>query len=432
MDGMELARRIRETRDIPFIIYTGRGSEEVAEAAFAVGVDDYVRKEMDPSHYQMLVKRIRMAVYKHRVEERLKETEDKLGRLIEYAPDAIYANDLNGVFLDGNKQAEELTGYRREELLGKSMLEVGLLPEECLPQALEAFEKNMRGERSEPDEFILKKKDGSRVTVEISSFPVKRAGKVEVIGIARDITERKQVEEKLLEYADHLEDMVEERTKELLDAERMVAVGRIASMVGHDLRGPLQNIKSATYLLRKVPERAGEAVEMIERAVDRAGCMLEELRNNTREAPIQLAVANLSVLVQRSQEEASPLATIDVSLELGEGLEKVNVDPAKVRRMLDNLIRNALEAMPDGGSLHIEAERRGDDVIIKVSDTGVGIKDEDMPKLFKPFHTTKPRGMGLGLAYCKQVVEAHGGIITAESKVGEGTTFIIRIPHRHG
>jgi len=117
-----------------------------------------------------------------------------------------------------------------------------------------------------------------------------------------------------------------------------------------------------------------------------------------------------------------------VSPKFGEGLEKVAVDPAKVRRVLDNLIRNALEAMPDGGVLNIEAERRGDDVIIKVSDTGAGIKDEDLPKLFKPFHTTKPKGIGLGLAYCKRTVEAHGGTITIESKEGEGATFTVTLP----
>jgi len=156
--------------------------------------------------------------------------------------------------------------------------------------------------------------------------------------------------------------------------------------------------------------------------------MLDELHNNTREAPIQMVATDLSVLIRRSVEEASPPANIDVTLKLGEGLEVVTIDQVKIRRVLDNLVRNALEAMPHRGCLNVEAERSGDEVIIKVSDTGVGIPEEDMPNLFKSFHTTKPKGMGLGLAYCKRAVEAHGGKIAVESKEGEGATFTVTLP----
>ncbi len=197
MDGIELVKKIKKTSNIPFIIYTGRGSEEIAETAIGFGIDDYVRKELDYNHYQVLARRIVNVVNKYKTEERLKESEERLRLLIEYAPDAIYISDLNGIFLDGNRQAEQLTRYKKEELFGKNILEMGLLHEECLSKALKGFEKNVHGEKTGPDEFVLIKKDGGTITVEISMFPVKRAGNVEVISIARNITERKNYEKRL-------------------------------------------------------------------------------------------------------------------------------------------------------------------------------------------------------------------------------------------
>jgi PAS domain S-box-containing protein len=134
---------------------------------------------------------------RRQMEEKLRDSEERLRQLIEFAPDAIYVNDLNGNFLEGNKQAEELTGYKREELIGRNMLEIGLLPEKYLPKALEALEKNIHGEKTGPDEFELARKDGRTIIVEISTFPVKRGGNVEILGIARDITERKRIENAL-------------------------------------------------------------------------------------------------------------------------------------------------------------------------------------------------------------------------------------------
>jgi signal transduction histidine kinase len=106
----------------------------------------------------------------------------------------------------------------------------------------------------------------------------------------------------------------------------------------------------------------------------------------------------------------------------------VTFDWVKIRRVLNNLIRNAVEAMPEGGELGVSCEVHGDNLVLTISDTGVGILDEEMENLFKPFYTTKSNGMGLGLAYCKRAVEAHGGTITVESEVGKRTSFTVRLP----
>ncbi|MEM3642175.1 MAG: PAS domain S-box protein, partial [Candidatus Bathyarchaeia archaeon] len=137
------------------------------------------------------------------IEEKLKESEERLKRLIEYAPEAIYINDLQGKFIDGNKQAEALVGYKKEELIGKNMLEAGIFPEKYLPKVKEAFEKNLRGEKYGPEEFEIIRKDGRTIFAEVSAIPVVSGGKIEVIGIVKDITERKQMQKKLEEYAQH-------------------------------------------------------------------------------------------------------------------------------------------------------------------------------------------------------------------------------------
>jgi signal transduction histidine kinase len=119
---------------------------------------------------------------------------------------------------------------------------------------------------------------------------------------------------------------------------------------------------------------------------------------------------------------------VEITLELQRTLDDIPLDPGKIRRVLDNLIQNAVEAMPEGGSLTIEGGLDEGGLTLRVTDTGTGIPEEDIQNLFTPFHTTKPKGMGLGLAYCRRAVEAHGGTITAQSQEGAGTTFTIRLP----
>jgi len=132
-----------------------------------------------------------------KAEEELKNSEERLKILFDYAPDACYISDLKGIFIDGNKAAERLIGYKREELIGKSFLKLKLLSVKDIPKAAKLLEKNLRGQPTGPDEFVLNRKDNSKVTVEISTYPVKIKGKTLVLGIARDITERKKAEKAL-------------------------------------------------------------------------------------------------------------------------------------------------------------------------------------------------------------------------------------------
>jgi len=231
-----------------------------------------------------------------------------------------------------------------------------------------------------------------------------------------------------MEHSRDLEMRVEERTRELLDAERMAAAGSIAAMVGHDLRGPLQLIKNAAYLLKKNPEQLEEHLASIDDSVNRATEMLQEFRDQTQEDPLSIVTINLGMILKQAVDEIGILEDIDATVEVDPGVQMASLDVLKIRRVLDNLIRNAVEAMPNGGEIRVKASRGDEEFIIEVSDTGEGIPNVVMEDLYKPFHTTKPGGLGLGLAYCKRAVEAHGGSITVETEVGAGTTFKIRLP----
>jgi two-component system CheB/CheR fusion protein len=243
-----------------------------------------------------------------------------------------------------------------------------------------------------------------------------------------DITERRNMEKELHSHMENIENRLEEKTKELIEAEVMSAAGKVAIMLGHDLRGPIQAIKGNLYLLRKSPEKAEERLKAIDDAADRMVAMVEELRTKIRDTPLAVQAVDLADLAGLCLKETPVPKGVKTQLVVGAGLNSVMLDPLKMRRVLDNLVRNAVEAMPEGGNLAISAERVGSEAVIKVSDTGVGIPEEAMRRLFKPFYTTKSGGLGLGLAYCKTAVEAQGGSITAESKVGEGTTFTVTLP----
>ncbi|MBX5329244.1 PAS domain S-box protein [Candidatus Bathyarchaeota archaeon A05DMB-5] len=374
-----------------------------------------------------------------KMEERLRESEERLRALIEYAPDAIYINDLNGKILEGNKQAEILTGYKKEELIGKNMLEAGLLPEKYVPKAINAVQKNLRGQRTGPDEFELIRKDGSRVFVEISTIPIKIGQRIEILGIARDITERKQMQNKLEEYSQHLEALVEQRTRQLKEAqekliksERLAAIGEVAAMVGHDLRNPLTGIKGAAYYLKtklgsKMDAKTREMLELIEADIQYANKIITDLLEYSREVHLELTETNPKTIVT----ETLRLIKLPESIQIIDQTEpepKIHIDIEKMTRVFNNLITNAIDAMPNGGKLTITSRRTNGSAEFIFKDTGIGMTKETIEKIFTPFFTTKAKGMGLGLPICKRIVEAHGGKISVESTVGEGTTFTLTLP----
>ena len=242
--------------------------------------------------------------------------------------------------------------------------------------------------------------------------------------------ELQATDEELRKYVSNLEEMVEERTRELREGEEKLrqsyafaAVGRMGATIAHDLRAPLNIISIAAEGLDKFPERREHLIEMIRTNASRANEMIEDMRNSTRDIEIRPLEANLTALIATAVDESTAPPLVEKRVEAGEGLESVMIDPNLLRRVLDNLIKNGVEAMPNGGKLTVSTQRKGNLIEICVADTGTGISGEVATRLFEPFYTTKSNGTGLGLPFCKRALEAHGGELTFESELGVGTTF---------
>jgi PAS domain S-box-containing protein len=186
----------------PFVILTGSMNEDTAVECMKAGADDYVIKEhiksLGPAVLNAMENK-KIELERKQTEEKLKDSEEHLKILFDYAPDAYYISDLKGKFIDGNIAAERLLGYKKEELIGKNFLKLKLLSLTDIPKAAKLLAKNLRRLPTGPNEFVLNRKDNSKVTVEISTYPVKIKGRTLVLGIARDITERKQAEEEVRE-----------------------------------------------------------------------------------------------------------------------------------------------------------------------------------------------------------------------------------------
>ncbi len=428
MNGLELARRIREKHGVPVILYTGQGSEEVAEEAFTIGVDDYIRKELSPSHYQVLAKRIRYAVEKRRIEVLYRKSEQRYKSLVNLAPDGIVTLNTRGIVTFANPSMLELTGHTEGEIVGKWFPKMGTLRLSDMPRFLKIFADIVRGRVPPPTEFAYVRKDGSEGWGEAHISLLKRPGeKTEVLAVLREVTERRRLIEELENKSRYLETQVEERTRKLLDSERTVAAGTIAAQLGHDLRGPLNTIRNAIYLMEHNSEVSGRMIAIINKALDAATQMLDEIRVNRQEVSLNLQDVDLDDFIASVLDESVIPEVVRVDRRL-ESHVRVSIDAVKMRRVVSNLLLNALDAMKGGGRLRVSTSANSANAVIRVRDNGSGIPDYIKANLFKPFVTSKVNGTGLGLSFCKQMVEAHVGTISIESKVGAGTLCTITLP----
>jgi signal transduction histidine kinase len=284
---------------------------------------------------------------------------------------------------------------------------------------------------------------GDRYWIELIVTPIKdeKGNIIAALELAVNITERKIMQNKLAEYSQKLEKLVNKRTKQLklaqaklVKSERLATIGELAAMVGHDLRNPLTGIMGAAYYLKTkhTPElgaKAKEMLETIENAIIYSNKIVNDLLEYSRDLKLELTETTPKELLKT----ALSLTEIPQGIHVVDATEDkptVKADAEKLRRVFVNIIRNAFDAMPDGGILTVKSMNVKGKLEVSFKDTGTGMSKETLSKLKGgvPLFTTKAKGMGFGVPICKRIVEAHGGELLVESKVGKGTTITITVP----
>ena len=258
-----------------------------------------------------------------------------------------------------------------------------------------------------------------------------------IVGVEQDITERQQNEQKLADYAKNLEKLVDERTNQLKNAERLAAIGQTAGMIGHDIRNPLQAIAGELYLINQEVDDSPdsqsktnlqESLISIQEQVDYINKIVSDLQDYARPLKPELVDVDLCNTIPKLLLTVPLPRNIEALAICRNQLPKLKLDVTFLKRILVNLATNAIQAMPNGGKLTIRAFEKDDKVFVSVEDTGSGIPDEIKHKIFQPLMTTKSKGQGFGLAVVKRLVETQGGTISFESELGKGTKFTMEFP----
>jgi PAS domain S-box-containing protein len=363
-------------------------------------------------------------------EARLRESEQRYRSLFDRHPDAVYSFDADGRFVSANPACEKLSGYTPEELIGKPFAPV--IAPEHRRQTLERFRAVMSGIATSYDETIIHK-SGRRIEVNITALPIVVDGKVVgMYGIAKDLTARRELEARLRH------------------AQKLEAVGRLAAGVAHDFNNLLTIIQSsATLITQELPastQSHADAQEIV-KASRRASELTQQLLAFSRKQVLQpqRVDVNQQITAFLGMLQRAIGRNIEVETQLAGDTWPVFADPGQLDRVLMNLGLNARDAMPNGGTLRLRTENvmldpdsasehpgltPGAYVRIVVEDTGTGIPPAVLSKLFEPFVTTKPPGVGtgLGLSTAYGIVEQTGGAIQVSTTPGRGSRFSVYLP----
>lgn len=372
-----------------------------------------------------------------KMEAVLRESEIKFRTAANFTYDWEYwiAPDGNLVYM--SPSCKKATGYTSDEFIKDPELLTKIVHAQDKSFFNSHFELTSEDGSHEIDFRILTKEGDLRWVSHVCQPVLDDNGKFLGRRVSnRDITERKKMLSQLENYGHNLEKLVEKRTRELRVKERMAAIGQTAAMVGHDLRNPLQSVTGEVYLAKKelemLPEseqkhNLKESIELIEQQASYMDKIVIDLQSFVKPIAVSKQSVNLKQLVSTTLSQIQIPANISTRISVADIL-KADADPQLLKRVLINLLTNAVQAMHEGGKLTVSAQADDRGVSITVSDTGTGIPEAIKTKIFTPLFTNKAKGQGFGLASSKRIVEAQGGSISFVSEVGKGAEFTIHLP----
>jgi PAS domain S-box-containing protein len=370
-------------------------------------------------------------------------SEKRHREIFENAHDAIWVHDMEGNIITVNKAAEELTGYSSKELLGMNVK--NFLTEGSLGLAGQVRHNLFSGKTVEqPYEQHITRRDGAEAILKLSTSLIREDGKPRGFqNIARDVTREKEMQDKLSTAYRELSEShqrLKESQQQLIQAEKLTSLGQLAASIAHEVNNPLSGILTYTQLLSKKIKSGNVDNEIflsylakMEAELIRSTKLIRNLLDFARQSPPAFRQVNLNDIVNRAFDltsHAAVLQHVHVNKELDAALPNLMADFDQLQQVCTNLILNAIQAMPKGGTLTIRTTADKTHLKLEVQDTGCGISKESMTKLFTPFFTTKRevKGVGLGLAVSYGIIQRHNGKIEVQSKEGEGATFTIYLP----
>jgi PAS domain S-box-containing protein len=371
------------------------------------------------------------------IEQALADEKERLDVTLSSIGDSVISADIDLKIITINKAAETLTGYTKEEAIGRPLNDICRIVNETTHKCIDNIFSGMvrkNGIVNHKKHVIIQAMDGSEYRVDMSASPI-NSDNNSVIGmvlVLRDISERQKLE------------------TELFKARKLESLGVLAGGIAHDFNNILTGIITNLFMAKISMPIENESYKMIvdaEKACFRASRLTKQLLTFSRGGAPVKEVASVKELIEETVGFCLAGSNADYRLEIPDDLPAATIDKGQIDQVLNNLLINALQAMPAGGTITVTAESvfindediaiaehsfssltRGNYIKVSIKDEGVGISPKDMEKIFDPYYTTKPQGTGLGLTTSYSIIKNHNGVITVESKPGKGSVFSFFLP----
>ncbi len=437
MDGITAAAQIRAELDLPVIYLTALADEATLQRAKITEPYGYLLK---PFEERELHSAIEMALYKYRLEKRLRDSERWLNATLNSIGEAVIATDDQGRIKFMNPVAEKLTGWSQAEALGREALEIFQASDEHTRSLAEypVQQALQQGHVTTLTNHRLITKSGQEIVIDDSAAPIKdETGKITgVVLVFKDITEKRAIQERLLRQ------------------ERLATAGHLAGGVAHHLNNILTGMLGFAELASYQPNLPAPAQKSLAHIIEqgqRAAHLIRQMLDFSRKSMITRRPLALAAFLKEAasvlRHTLLPPVNLALQIEPDSAGYWVDADAAQLQQALTNLAANAQDAMPGGGTLQLRLSllrlepgqtppgpdmSPGTWLALAVSDTGWGILPEHRPHIFEPFFTTKEvgHGLGMGLAQAYGIIKNHAGDIEVQSQVGQGTTFTLYLPAR--
>lgn len=350
------------------------------------------------------------------VETLLEESRQQYRSLFEYSPDIVSMLDLNGTITNLNPQFEKITGFSRDEFIGKNLAD--LIPDSHRQIVLDKISSVVENQCPQMFELELLHKSGKTIFFQSTSLPIIVNDKIAgIICNSRDVTELRQTEERL------------RRT------DKLSVVGELSASVAHEIRNPLTSLKGLVQLLQMEDEKHQLYYQIMIDELNRINHIVSELLLLAKPQQIKYTEADLqSILhdvISLLKTEAS-LHNIQIEFQVLSHPVMIECEPNQLKQLFINIVKNAIEASSAGDVVNITLQSADNNITVVVKDQGVGISKELLERIGEPFYSSKEKGTGLGMTVSFKIVQSHNGTIKFRSEPDKGTEVIVQLPIKHG